>query len=329
MTAALLAIATALLTAALTWAHLTVMRARKHLEPPSARGMHEAPVVTGAGAVIVAVTIGMSATWSLCGHAGSHAFLLVVAACLAAMSWIDDRRGGIPLVVRLLGHTLAVALLLLSLSEDQRLLPAIPAAVERVLLGLAWVWFINLFNFMDGIDGIAGTETIAIAAGYILVAGVTATGDAMVFLALVIAAAAAGYLVWNWYPAKVMMGDTGSITLGFLLGWLMIDLALRGHAAAAVILPLYFLADATLTLTRRVLRGEKPWQPHREHAYQRATLAMGSHAPVVIRISAANALLVVLAILSKQYPIAALTGAIAVVAMLIGHLEQLARRPVA
>ena len=329
MTAALLAIATALLTAALTWAYFLGMRARKHLEPPSARGMHGTPVVTGVGAVIVAVTIGMSATWSVRDLAGGHALLLAAAACLAAISWVDDCKGGVPPVVRLLGHALAVALLLATMGEEQRLLPAVPIVVERVLLAVALVWFINLFNFMDGIDGLAGTGTIAIAAGYILVAGVPATEDTMAYLALVIAAAAAGYLVWNWHPAKVMMGDTGAITLGFLLGWLMIDLALRGHAAAAVILPLYFLADATLILSRRILRGEKPWQPHREHAYQRAALAMGSHAPVVIRISAGNALLVVLAILSKQYPLAALTGAIAVVAVLISHLEQLARRSVA
>ncbi len=329
MAAAFLVTATAALTAALTWAYLLAMRARKHLEPPTSRGMHGAPVVTGAGAVIVAVTIGISAIGSVRGFTGSHALLLVAAACLAAMSWIDDLRGGLTPAARLLGHALAVTFLLLSLGEEQRLLRAVPTGAERVLLGLAWVWFINLFNFMDGIDGLAGTEAIAIAGGYVLVAGLPAFDEPAANLALVIAAAAAGYLVWNWHPANVMMGDAGSITLGFLLGWLMIDLALRGYAAAAVILPLYFVADATLTLTRRVLRGEKPWQPHREHAYQRAALAMGSHAPVVIRISAANALLVLLAILSKQFPLPALAGAIAVVTMLFGHLEHLARRPIA
>lgn len=329
MAAAFLAIATALLTSALAWAYFLGMRARKQLEPPSARGMHEAPVATGAGAVVIAVALGMWVTWNARGLTGGHVLLLAAASFLAAMSWIDDRRGGLPPGVRLLGHTLAVTLLLLSLGGEQRFLPAMPALVERVLLGLAWVWFINLFNFMDGIDGLAGTETIAIAGGYVLVAGAPTPAEPMANLGLVIAAAAAGYLVWNWHPAKVMMGDTGSIALGFLLGWLMIDLAFRGHAAAAAILPLYFVADATLTLVRRVLRGEKPWQPHREHAYQRAALAVGSHAPVVVRIGAANVLLVVLAVLSKHFPLAALTGALAVVAILIGHLEQLARRSVA
>jgi UDP-N-acetylmuramyl pentapeptide phosphotransferase/UDP-N-acetylglucosamine-1-phosphate transferase len=328
MATAFLAIATAALTSALTWAYFLGMRARKHLEPPSARGMHRIPVATGAGAVIIAVTIGIWAMWSAPGLTGGHAVLLAAAASLAAMSWIDDRRGGLPPVVRLLGHTLAVALLLLSLGAEQRLLPAIPAVAERVLLGLAWVWFINLFNFMDGIDGLAGTETIAVAGGYVLIASVSPLEEPMANLGLVIAAAAAGYLVWNWHPAKVMMGDTGSIALGFLLGWLLIDLVLRGHAAAAAILPLSFVADATLTLVRRVLRGEKPWQPHREHAYQRAALAMGSHAPVVVRIGAANALLIALAVLSKHFPLAALAGAFAVVAILIGHLEQVARQPI-
>src|SRR4029079_9862702 len=108
-----------------------------------------------------------------------------------------------------------------------RVFPVLPVAAERLLAGLAWLWFINLFNFMDGIDGLAGSEAIAVALGYLLLASVAGLDSPLRPLALIVAASAAGYLVWNWHPAKVFMGDAGAIPLGFLLGWLMLDLALR------------------------------------------------------------------------------------------------------
>ena len=104
-----------------------------------------------------------------------------------------------------------------------------------------------------------------------------------------IAASAAGYLFWNWHPAKVFMGDFGSIPLGFLLGWLMLDLALAGQWAAGLILPLYFVADATFTLLARARRGERLWQAHRQHFYQRAVLGGATPSGVVWRVGAANA----------------------------------------
>ena len=184
---------------------------------------------------------------------------------------------------------------------------------------------INLFNFMDGIDGLAGSEAVAIAVGYCLIVAVAGLDTPLAQLALIAAGACAGYLVWNWHPAKVFMGDTGSIPLGFLLGWLMIDLACRGHWPAALILPLYFGADATLTLVRRLRRGEKPWQPHREHVYQRAVLGGAKPPAVVWRVNAANALLVILAVLSTRFPAWSLVAAVAVVGGLLMHLERLAR----
>jgi UDP-N-acetylmuramyl pentapeptide phosphotransferase/UDP-N-acetylglucosamine-1-phosphate transferase len=318
-----------LLALALAWSltglYRRAMVANGRLEPPSERGMHRVPVPTGAGAAIVAAALILWPAWQ--GLAAGESWLLLVAlAGLAAVSWIDDRRGLSP-ALRLAAHTAAVTLLLASLGPEQRVLPAVPLAVERVGLGLAWLWFINLFNFMDGIDGIAGAEAVAVAAGYVLVVtvGGAGAGTPLEQLALIVAAAAAGYLFWNWHPAKVFMGDTGSIALGFVLGWLMIDLGARGLWAAAVILPLYFVADATLTLARRVLRGEKPWQAHRQHAYQRAVLGGASPSGVVLRTAIANTALVGLALVSIRHPALALIGAAGVVAGLLAELERLAR----
>jgi UDP-N-acetylmuramyl pentapeptide phosphotransferase/UDP-N-acetylglucosamine-1-phosphate transferase len=226
--------------------------------------------------------------------------------------------------IRLAAQALAVALCLASLPLEARVLPAVPALAERLALGLAWMWFINLFNFMDGIDGLAGSETIAVALGYLLAMTVAGLDGPLWQLALIVAAAAAGYLAWNWHPARVFMGDAGSIPLGFLLGWLMLDLALRGHWTAAVILPLYFAADATLTLAKRGLRRERLWKAHREHFYQRAVLGGATPPGVVLRVAAANAALVVLALASIHYPLSALAAAVAVVAVLLANLQGLA-----
>ena len=293
------------------------------LELPTDRGMHSVPVPSGAGAAIVVAVLLL---WPMSRQAalGPQAILLLATlAALAGLSWIDDR-GGLSPAVRLPAHAVAVALLLMSLGPEQRALPAIPLVAERVLTGLAWLWFINLFNFMDGIDGIAGGEAVAVAGGYVLVAIAAGVGNALQDLALIVAAATAGFLVWNWHPARVFMGDTGSIALGFLLGWLMIDLACRGLWAAGIILPLYFVADATFTLAKRLLRGEKVWQPHRQHFYQRAVLGGSSPSAVVLRASAANAVLIALAVLSIDYPVSALAGAILVVAVLLVDLQGLA-----
>jgi UDP-N-acetylmuramyl pentapeptide phosphotransferase/UDP-N-acetylglucosamine-1-phosphate transferase len=293
------------------------------LEVPTERGMHSIPVPSGAGAAIVAAVFLL---WPVARQAalGPSAVLLLGAlAALAALSWLDDR-GGLSPAVRLLAHAAAVVLMLVALGPEQRILPALPLAAERLLMGFAWLWFINLFNFMDGIDGIAGGEAVAVAGGYFLVVAIAGLGNPLQDLALIVAAATAGFLLWNWHPARVFMGDTGAIALGFLLGWLMIDLACRGLWAAAAILPLYFVADATLTLGKRLARGEKPWQAHRQHFYQRAVLGGHSPSAVVLRVSAANAALIVLAILSVGRPLAALAGAALVVAALLFDLQRLA-----
>jgi UDP-N-acetylmuramyl pentapeptide phosphotransferase/UDP-N-acetylglucosamine-1-phosphate transferase len=309
----------------LTWLYLRAMVAYGQLERPTDRGMHTVPVPSGAGAAIVGAAILLWPLWQI-PEASQHVLLLATLAALAIVSWLDDRRGLSP-ALRLLTHAAAVSLLLAILGPEFRILPALPLGVERTALGLAWLWFINLFNFMDGIDGLAGAEAVAIAAGYILVVAVADAGSPLQLLALIIASATAGYLFWNWHPAKVFMGDTGSIALGFLLGWLMIDLACRGLWAAAILLPLYFVTDATLTLARRLARGEKVWQPHRQHFYQRATLAGTPPSAVVLRTAVANTALVALALVSVRYPLTAVAGGAAVVALLLGELERLARTP--
>jgi UDP-N-acetylmuramyl pentapeptide phosphotransferase/UDP-N-acetylglucosamine-1-phosphate transferase len=321
----LLAIAAAALSWSLIGIFTLVMTASRRLEPPNARSMHSVPVPAGAGIAMVGTTLALWPWWH--GRVdGAHLVLLASFAGLGALSWIDDRRQ-LPVAIRLGAQALVVALCLAALPLDARVMQVGPLMLERILLGVAWLWFINLFNFMDGIDGLAGSETIAVALGYLALLTYAGLADPFWRLALVIAASAAGYLFWNWHPARVFMGDAGSIPLGFLLGWLMLDLALRGQWAAGLILPLYFVADATFTLFARAYRGEKLWHAHRQHVYQRAVLGGATPAGVVCRVGAANVMLVVLALVSVGHPVPALIAAVAIVAGLLGHLESLARRP--
>jgi UDP-N-acetylmuramyl pentapeptide phosphotransferase/UDP-N-acetylglucosamine-1-phosphate transferase len=321
------ATALAALAALLSWLliglYARAMAGTRQLDRPNARSMHRVPVPVGAGLAIVATALLL---WPLSAWeaAGAHVPLLGCFAGLAVLSWIDDRHPLSPFI-RLGAQGLAVALCLALLPDSARVVARAPLAIERLVLGLGWLWFINLFNFMDGIDGLAGSEAVAIAAGYLLLLGALGLDGPLWRLALIIAAASAGYLAWNWHPAKVFMGDAGSIPLGFLLGWLMLDLILHGYWSAALILPLYFLLDASTTLAKRGLQGNKPWEAHREHFYQRAVLAGASPAAVVRRVGAANLALLALALPSVRFPVLALAAALLVASLLLLELERLAR----
>ncbi len=141
-----------------------------------------------------------------------------------------------------------------------------------------------------------------------------------------LAAATLGFLVWNWAPAKLFLGDVGSVALGYLLGWLLLGAAVDGDWAAALILPLYYLAVATITLVRRGARGAKVWRAHREHFYQRAVHGGSSHGRVAIQVLACNAVLIACAgAAALGYVWPAMAGAALAVAVLLAILERRAR----
>jgi UDP-N-acetylmuramyl pentapeptide phosphotransferase/UDP-N-acetylglucosamine-1-phosphate transferase len=167
----------------------------------------------------------------------------------------------------------------------------LPLPIDRFLATIFWLWFVNLFNFMDGIDGIAGGSAAAMGFGLMLVWLRHGPDQLEAFRGAMIAAAAVGFLVWNWQPAKIFLGDVGSIPLGYLLGYELVRLAMDGGQIFALIIALYYLADATITLLKRARRGERIWQAHREHYYQRSTQLGRSH-----RRTAATAILVELAL---------------------------------
>ncbi|MCI0666828.1 MAG: glycosyltransferase family 4 protein [Methylococcaceae bacterium] len=157
------------------------------------------------------------------------------------------------------------------------------------------VWFLNLFNFMDGIDGIAGSEALFIslgAAGFCLLSPAVSAADGAVQILIVVAGGCAGFLLWNWPPASIFMGDAGSGFLGFILGLMALITAHREILTIWLWLILFgvFIADATVTLLRRILRGERWYEAHRSHAYQHASRRFQSHRIVTLAVVVINTL---------------------------------------
>ena len=221
-------------------------------------------------------------------------------------------------------HGAAVILVLLLLIDSRPIIwDGWPLWVDKIIAGICWLWFINLFNFMDGIDGLAGTEIVTIGVGLLIVGLVVSLPMPMVKLSVALVGVTLGFLWSNWHPAKVYLGDTGAIPIGFLLGWILINLAQEGYLLAALLLPAYFIADATYTILRRLMKGERIWQAHRSHLYQRATMAVKNPAIVVIRVAGANLVLICAALTSISYPLSGLVIGIATLAVLLVHLHML------
>jgi UDP-N-acetylmuramyl pentapeptide phosphotransferase/UDP-N-acetylglucosamine-1-phosphate transferase len=301
---------------------------RAILDRPVERSSHAVPVPRGGGLALVPVLV---VVWLVLAAAGivpaAAAGVAGLAAALALVSWLDDLRD-LPAALRFLAHAAAALVGIACLPHGALVFQGVlPPLADRAAAVVLWVWFVNLFNFMDGIDGITGVETIAIAAGVTLALVVAGDGaGGLAILAPTLAAAAAGFLRWNWHPARIFLGDVGSVPLGFLLGFLLLGLAARGWWAPALILPLYYLTDATVTLARRLLRGEAVWRAHREHFYQRALAPDGDHAAVARLILAGDLVLVGLAVLALADPWPALALAAATVAGLLAILARRARR---
>lgn len=319
-------IVVAVATCGLTGVVVRQLRRWSILDHPNVRSSHSAPTPRGGGLAVVTV---LMAAWALFAFTRDSApmdmaWLIVLAIFLAVVSWFDDLKG-LSVLLRLTAQIGAVTVFMAVVpAADPYFLGLLPPVFDRLVAGCLWLWFVNLFNFMDGIDGMAAGETASIGIGIVLVAALAGLDDhdgSMGFAGMTLAAAALGFLVWNWHPAKVFLGDVGSIPLGFLIGWLLLELAVRGQPVAALILPLYYLTDATVTLGRRLLRGEHPWRAHKDHFYQRAVLSGLTHAAVVLRVFVANAFLIALAGLAAiGHGLLALVGGCLVTASLLFYL---------
>jgi UDP-N-acetylmuramyl pentapeptide phosphotransferase/UDP-N-acetylglucosamine-1-phosphate transferase len=224
-----------------------------------------------------------------------EAFPIVIAAafCLAAVGVIDDLRP-IPAIPRLALQLAVVSFVFATLPSHLRIFATIPISLERTLLVLGLLWFINLVNFMDGLDWMTVAEMLPVTVALAAFALLDEAPSDIVPVALALAGALIGFAPFNRPVAQLFLGDVGSLPIGLLVGWCLIELASQ-HLAAALLLPLYYLADATITLLRRVTAGERFWDAHRSHFYQRATDNGLSVRQVVANVFLLNLLLAALA----------------------------------
>ena len=284
--------------ALLTWVALKHALAQGMLDVPNARSSHVQATPRGGGVAIAFVSLTGTLLAFALGHVPWIVSLTLIAAgaAVATVGYLDDRRG-MSRRVRFLVHVLASAACVVIIGGLQHWALLVVAV-------LAVSWTINLFNFMDGIDGLAGSQALFVAAASAIFAWLGDRADAAVLPSLT-AGACCGFLVWNRPPARIFMGDVGSGFLGLWLAALALLLAQQGvvSISTSIILGSAFISDATTTLVRRALSGRRWYEAHRSHAYQNLSRRWGSHARVTALLWILNISIVTpIALLSQRYP---------------------------
>ena len=265
------------------------------LDIPNERSSHSSATPRGGGMAIVVTTTTAVLVLAVQGSVPRDVCVALIGGGIAAavVGFVDDRFA-VPAGVRLAVHLSAAAWAvywlggLTAVRLGDHIAPLGWVGGVLAVLGIAWV--LNLFNFMDGIDGIAASEAVFVAgAGALLSAG---GGAGVTDAAAVFACACGGFLIWNWPPAKIFLGDVGSGYLGYVIAVLALA-ATRADSAAVwvwLILGGVFFVDATVTLLRRLVRGERVYEAHRSHAYQWLARRWGSHSKVTCAVLMVNVL---------------------------------------
>lgn len=258
------------------------------IDIPNERSSHCKPVPRGGGLSIGLVIVVTILYLFFSGRLPGDITIAWLPAIFVVgmLGWLDDHYH-LPVTLRAAGYLVTAIWFVLCLEYTVASTMAIPVAgtlswFATMLIIIAVAWVTNLYNFMDGIDGLAATQAILAGVAGSLILWHVGT-ESLSLISATIAAATAGFLLWNWPPAKIFMGDVGSCTLGFMFA----TLAILGQSMAGlsvliwVILLAWFIWDATLTLTMRIMRGEKWFLPHRSHAYQCLVRAGFSHVSIV------------------------------------------------
>lgn len=291
----LLLIAAVLISYLLTYTLRRYALAKQLMDIPNARSSHFTPTPRGGGvAFVVVFLLSLPLLYALSIIPSTMLWALSGAGLLIAIVGFLDDKGHVPARWRLLVHFIAAIWLLYWFNGFPNITLStliIPSSITTLLAVFYLVWLLNLYNFMDGIDGIASVEAISVCGGGVLCYLIIGY-DPLIIPLLVLAASVLGFLIWNFPPAKIFMGDAGSGFLGIVLGGLSIQAAWLSKELfiAWLILLGVFIVDATWTLAHRILRKQKIYEAHRSHAYQFATRAVGGHLPVTMAILTINLL---------------------------------------
>ncbi len=287
---------------------IAFLKEKQMVDMPNQRKNHKIPTPRGGGIAILICILICFETIELQSHTTYYSIYLIIAISIcAAISLLDDAFT-ISIPLRMYFQILSVYLTINSLyGYNTNLLPHLSLTIEKTLIAIALLGFINIYNFMDGIDGLAGSQTIYIATIVLIFSIIDPQIDSSIsYLCLSIIGSCLGFLIYNWHPAKIFMGDVGSVTLGLICGWLLLNIAIHGYIAAAIIIPGYYLADGITTILKRLIQKKKIWHAHSEHYYQLAVRKGSSHSQVTKRIICCNLILGILSLFSINYSIASL-----------------------
>jgi UDP-N-acetylmuramyl pentapeptide phosphotransferase/UDP-N-acetylglucosamine-1-phosphate transferase len=266
------AVAAATLSAGVTWA-IRPLLLQHALARPNTRSSHRVPTPQGGGIAVIGATLvvtGVIAAYADTARLSIPIAIFGSSLFVAAVGFADDVKS-IPVLPRLMLQAMAVGAILFTAPSDLRIVPACPLSIERGLLLLGGLWFVNLVNFMDGLDWMTVAEVVPITGAMVMLGWSDEIPVSAAIMAAALCGAMIGFAPFNRPVAKVFLGDVGSLAIGLLLGWCLLQLAYHHHLVAALLLPLYYLSDATVTLLRRLIRREPVWAAHRSHFYQRAT----------------------------------------------------------
>ncbi len=263
------------------------------LDVPVSRSLHSEATPVGGGVAIAVLFLAFAGACGAAGVLAPREMLALAGAGLVALVGLLDDWWKLPLRWRVAAQFAAAIWAVLCLGQvapiDFFLFTLENSAALSALAVLALVWLLNLYNFMDGIDGLAATELVFVNALGFMIA-VSADDAALGLLSAGLGACALGFLAWNWPPARIFMGDAGSNFIGFSLGVLALLSMSSGSMSVWTWLLLLgvFVSDATVTLLRRVVRGERWFEGHCCHAYQHAVARLGGHRQVTLAVLALN-----------------------------------------
>jgi UDP-N-acetylmuramyl pentapeptide phosphotransferase/UDP-N-acetylglucosamine-1-phosphate transferase len=268
----LVVVLAAIASACVIWA-IRPLLLRYALARPNARSSHRIPTPQGAGIAVISATLLVAGILTAC--AGTVALTIPVAVFaaslfIAAVGFADDLKS-IPVLTRLLLQALAIGAIIFTAPGELRIVPPCPLWIERGLLLLAGLWFVNLVNFMDGLDWMTVAEVVPITGAMVILGSLGGFPLPATIVAAALCGGMLGFAPFNRPVATIFLGDVGSLPIGLLLGWCLLQLAYHQQFAAALLLPMYYLLDATTTLLRRLVNREPFWAAHRSHFYQRAT----------------------------------------------------------
>lgn len=282
---------TLVLSAALCGIYQRFARARQILDTPNERSSHTRATPHGGGvALLTAFLLGLLLAAVLDGSWGRSFVLLSICALGLSMLGVTDDLRGLSVRLRLLSYGMVCVLGAAAMLHGVDSLSIVHRVALLLLAAFTLLWSLNLYNFMDGIDGIAALQAIFTCSSAAYLAWLGGHDHMYIRYCLILAAAHCGFLLWNYPPARLFMGDAGSVPTGFLLAGLAILGALQGqlNPLCWVVLSAVFITDATWTLAWRIATGQDFTQPHRLHAYQRLSRHWNSHLRVDLLLLAIN-----------------------------------------